>query len=258
MQSTFRSIRFALLATVYAVLAPQDAAAQLDGQGPDAWRVTGVASDDWLNLRMGPGTQYAIIGSLPARATGLTMTTCVPFMTEGQGIMLSQAERDLLDLPPRWCLVSDGRTHGWVAARFLKEASGSATVESDSDTMIADAVLLVKRLYARHEQAMRGDALAPLGASRSMDFLMAEIADDLSDRQWQVDPLFGSQDTDISNLRVAPDPDHPMLRGMITIRAEFSNFGHPQSVTFNLRPDPAQPGAPVRIMRIDHGEWTIP
>jgi uncharacterized protein YraI len=258
MQSGLKSIGGAVLASLVAVLAPGEVAAQFDGHGPDAWQVTGVASDDWLNLRMGPGARYAIIGSFPARATGLTMTTCVPFMTEGQGITLSQAERDLLDLPPRWCLMSDGRTHGWAAARFLMEATGQATRETDSDTMIADAVSLVKRLYARQEQARRGDALAPFGASRSMDFFMADIAYDLSQRQWQADPLYDAQDTDIGGFRVVPDPDQPMLRGMITVRAEFSNFGQPQTVIFNLRADPSQRGAPVRIMRIDHGEWSIP
>ncbi|WP_139196164.1 hypothetical protein [Salinihabitans flavidus] len=242
----------------FAAFAPAKATAQFDGHGLDAWQVTGVASDDWLNLRMGPGSDYAIIGSFSARATGLTMTTCVPFMSEGQGIMLSEAERNLLDLPPRWCLMSDGHTHGWAAARFLMEAMGPTTQDQSSDTMISDAVLLVERLYAHHEQAMRGDALDPLGASRSMDFFMADIAYDLSQRTWQSDPLYDAQDIDISDFRVRPDPNQPFLRGMITVRAEFLNFGRSQTVIFNLRADPALPGAPVRIMRIDHGGWMVP
>ncbi|MEI4264158.1 SH3 domain-containing protein [Roseovarius sp. D0-M9] len=246
------------LVSLLATFAPSQGTAQFDGHGPDAWQVTGVASDDWLNLRMGPSTDYPIIGSFPSGATGLTMTTCVPFMAEGQGIMLSQAERNLLDLPPRWCLMSDGQTHGWAAAQFLMEATGPAMTDESSDKMISDAVLLVQRLYARHEQAMRGEALDPLGAARSMDFFMADIAYSLSQEQWQADPLYDAQDTDISGFRVVPDPDQPMLRGMITVRAEFTNFGRPQSVMFNLRADPDQPGTPVRIMRIDHGEWSVP
>lgn len=248
-----------LLATLLSVTA-NVADAQFDGHGPDAWQVTGVAADDVLNLRMGPGTGYAIIGSFPHDANGLTLTTCVPFMTEGQGIMLSQAERDRLDLPPRWCLMSDaaGRTHGWVAARFLMEDSGPAAVDRSSDAMIDDAVSLVERLYLRHEQAMRGEALNPLAGARARDFFMADIADDLAMREWQADPLYDAQETDISDFRVIPDPDQPMLRGMITVRAEFSNFGQPQSVVYNLRADTARPDAPVRIMRIDHGDWSYP
>ncbi|MBS1302680.1 hypothetical protein [Loktanella sp. SALINAS62] len=244
--------------SLFAALAPVQATAQFDGHGPDAWQVTGIASDDWLNLRMGPSADYPIIGSFSSDATGLTMTTCVPFMSESQGIMLSQAERNLLDLPPRWRLMSNGQSHGWVAARFLMEATGQAPPDQTSDRMIADAVSLVRRLYARHEQSTRGEALAPLGASRVRDFFMADIANDLAQTQWQADPLYNAQDMDISNFRVMPDPDQPMLRGMITVRAEFSNFRQPQTVMFNLRADPVQPNAPMRIMRISHGEWSIP
>lgn len=258
MRSFLKSGIGVALLSALAGFAPDDAAAQFDGHGPDAWQVTGIAPDDWLNLRMGPGTRYAIIGSFPARATGLTMTTCVPFMTEGQGIMLSQAERDLLDLPPRWCLMSDGRTHGWAAGRFLMEASGPATGDPDSDLMIADAVTLVKRLYARHDQAMRGEALSPLGPARARDFFTLETAGALASTNWQAHPLYDAQDADITGFRVFPDPDQPMLRGMITVRAEFLNFGQPQSVIFNMRSDPAQSGEPVRIMRIDHGTRSIP
>ena len=258
MPNGFKSSTGTAILSLFAAFAPVEATAQFDGHGPDAWQVTGVATDDWLNLRMGPGTDYAIIGSFPSGSTGLTMTTCVPFMTEGQGIMLSQAERTLLDLPPRWCLMSNGRTHGWVAARFLMEATASVSQNQSNERMIADAVLLVKRLYARHDQAMRGEALSPLGASRARDFFMADMADDLGQRHWQADPLYDAQDTDIGDLRIFSDPNQPMLRGMITVRAEFTNFGQPQLVVFNLRADPAQFDAPVRIMRIDHGDWSVP
>lgn len=258
MRKELRTKGGAVLLSICAAFAPNGAAAQFDGYGPDAWQVTGVASDDWLNLRMGPGARYAIIGSFSARATDLTMNTCVPFMREGQGIMLSQAERDLLDLPARWCLMSDGHTHGWAAARFLEEASRSAPAELGSDAMVADAVLLVERLYAHHEQAMRGKSLAPLGASRSRDFFMVETANELASMQWQTDPLYDAQDTDIGNIRVIADPNQPMLRGLITVRAEFENFGQPQSVIFHLRADPAQTGGPVRILRINHATHTIP
>lgn len=35
------------------------AQADLDGHGPDLWRVIGVAANDMLNARMGPGTDTA-------------------------------------------------------------------------------------------------------------------------------------------------------------------------------------------------------
>lgn len=49
-----------------------------------------------------------------------------------------------------------------------------------------------------------------------------------------------------------------MLRGMITIHADFHNFGQPQQAIIVLRIDPAlEPPAP-RIIRIEHDGWTFP
>jgi uncharacterized protein YraI len=53
--------KFALTAII--ALSPTLAMAEADG--PDAWRVSGVANWDTLSVRMGPGTKYAKIGELP-------------------------------------------------------------------------------------------------------------------------------------------------------------------------------------------------
>ena len=99
----------------------------MGGHGPDAWRVTGVSSDDVLNLRMGPGTSYPIIGSLAHDATGLTMTTCVPFMTEAQGHVADPGGARAPDpAAARWCLMSDAefRRQGWVAGAVPRGGFG--------------------------------------------------------------------------------------------------------------------------------------
>lgn len=248
--------------TALLLLSPDVAQAQMGGHGPDAWRVTGVSSDDVLNLRMGPGSRYPIIGSFAHDQTGLKMTTCVPFMSEALGMMLSREERERLNLPARWCLMSDAeaRSQGWVAARFLQEDAGGATPDPGGDRMIEDAVSLVWRLYTRHEQSTRGEALSPFSHARVADFFFAADAALVADSPWQADPLYDAQDFDITNLRVYADPEMPMFRGMITVWVEFENFGQPKRVEVNLRPDPDQPGtpAPVRILRIDHGAWQFP
>ena len=51
------------LAATGLACAPFPASAEIDGHGPDAWRVTGVAADDVLNARVGPGTGYPVIDS---------------------------------------------------------------------------------------------------------------------------------------------------------------------------------------------------
>lgn len=75
--------------------------------GPDFWEVTGVAANDALNLRRGPSAQDKIVGSV-RNGTILRNRGCR--MADGQ----------------RWCLVELPDTPavaGWVAGRFLREAS---------------------------------------------------------------------------------------------------------------------------------------
>lgn len=110
-----------LAALLVACLTAPAAWAEIDGHGPDAWRVTGVAADDVLNMRMGPGTQYLVIDHLAPDARGLEQITCVPLLIPSIYHRLTDAERAAL--PPRWCLMrsSDHAQAGWVAQRFLME-----------------------------------------------------------------------------------------------------------------------------------------
>lgn len=55
-----------------------------------------------------------------------------------------------------------------------------------------------------------------------------------------------------------PDPDHPMLRGMITINVDFTNFGQSQRAVFHIRADADKPDAPLRIFRVEHDGWSYP
>jgi N-acetylmuramoyl-L-alanine amidase len=62
------------------------------------WRVTGVASDDVLNMRSGPGANEGVVGTIPPDGRGVRMVgTCT-----GQ-----------------WCRVSYQDATGWVNRRFL-------------------------------------------------------------------------------------------------------------------------------------------
>lgn len=103
--------------------------AEIDGHGPDAWQVTGVAADDVLNMRMGPGTEYPVIDRLAPDARGLQQVTCVPLLIQPYAGAISEAER--AKLPQRWCLMrsADLAQSGWVAQRFLAEDSGGQMTE---------------------------------------------------------------------------------------------------------------------------------
>lgn len=90
----------------------------MDGHGPDAWAVTGVAADDRLNLRAGPGTHYALLGSLGPDARGIEMMVCVPTVTFEQ---FQALEAEGHAFQPRWCLVRLEGESGWARARYLRE-----------------------------------------------------------------------------------------------------------------------------------------
>ena len=242
-----------------AMLGAGAAQAQLDGHGPDAWQVIDVAADDVLNLRMGPGTRYPIIGEFAPDETGLIQITCVPFMTYEQGMNLSPSSRAQLDLPPRWCLMrsADSRRKGWVSARFLAEddsPAGANHSQPDADSEEV-AVRLVERLYTLHELALRGQALSPLERPRARDFFFLDDVRLIVDHPAGADPLFDAQDVDITDFAFTLESH---FRGLIGVTASFRNFGRPQSVGFSLRQDTRQEGAPVRIMEITHSDWSFP
>lgn len=254
MHHALRSILSALVLCLPAALT-----AQVDGYGPDAWRVFDVAPDDRLNARSGPGTEHLVLGSFPHDATGLRMTNCVPYLPMAQFSAMTPAQRAAL--PPRWCLVHsrDGEISGWVSARYLAEDTGGPD-DPASDPQITAALDLVQQLYDARLNARldaRTPEADPLSQSNARDYFFADGVTQLAAGP-QADPLFGAQDTRITRLRIRPAPDHAMFRGMLTIHVDFHNFDQPQQAIVVLRVDPdLTPPAP-RIMRIEHDGWTFP
>ncbi|WP_113912839.1 hypothetical protein [Roseovarius dicentrarchi] len=257
----------AFIAAAFAlVLGALPARAEIDGHGPDAWRVTGVAADDVLNIRMGPGTDYLVIGQFAPDARGLEQITCVPLLIPAIAHQLSDAQR--ANLPPRWCLMRsrDFSKAGWVAQRFLMEDAlepvsapdigpTSDVVQTIGDPLIDDAAYLVSDLYSAFA-SQRGAGQNPFAAPLASRYFFADLVPALAGRG--ADLLYDAQDFQGSILRIVPDADQPMLRGMITVNVDFTNFGMRQRAIYRLRADTAQTGAPVRIFRIDHDGWSFP
>lgn len=251
------------LAGLLVLLGASVAQAQFnDGHGPDAWQVTGVASNDVLNIRMGPGTEYPVIDAFAHNENGLQQITCVPLISFEQSTAMSDADR--ANLPPRWCLMTDAQEQkvGWVAGRFLMEgqsSSASMTTPETGNDRVEIAVQLVERLFSQHDQYVRGAAPSPFELPSSDQFFFQADLSNIAEavRGAGADPLYNAQDTDIRGLDVVPNPSG-MRQGLITLWAEFSNFGRPQRVGFDLRADTQREGAPIRIMRINHDGWSIP
>lgn len=238
--------------------------AQIDGHGPDAWQVHGVVAGDVLNARMGPGVNYPVIETFAHNARGLQQITCVPFFTMAHFSEMTEAELDAL--PSRWCLMrsADMSKAGWMAQRYLIEDGYEPVVSPttganavSSDELIFHAQDLVRALYEAHYFAELGGP-DPFDPANATNYFSSEVVAAMRAQPLEVDPLYGAQDFDGSVSEPEPDPDQPMLRGMITLKVEIVNFGRTHTAVFRLRADPTQPGAPVRIFRIEHDEWSFP
>lgn len=73
--------------------------------GPDYWQVTGVASNDTLNIRSGPGTSNQVVARAPNGAVFRNLGC------RGEG-------------SARWCHLEtpNGQISGWAAGRYLRES----------------------------------------------------------------------------------------------------------------------------------------
>jgi hypothetical protein len=252
------------------------ARSEIGGHGPDGWRVTGVSVGDVLNARMGPGTNYPVIETFAHSERALQQITCVPFYTAAHFMAMSEAQ--IVALPPRWCLMRDAamRKAGWVAQRFITPDNAETAAappppratpaktpatnrpEPSGNTMIAAAEELVREIYERYDLALVGASPDPLDPAMAANFFSDDIVAFLASGRVQAHPLFGAQDFDSAIEEPRADPDQPMLRGMITINVDFTNFGQPQRAVFLVRADTTRSGSPLRIFRIEHDGWSLP
>lgn len=265
-----------LAAALAALVLATAAAADADGHGPDAWQVTGVAANDVLNARMGPGTQYLVIDRFLPGERGLQQVTCVPFTPYAVFIGLSDAQRAAL--PPRWCLMrsADLSRAGWVNGAYLEEdgatpyidkapaqgasaapaATGAPEIDlaaAAGDADLQDAMMLVARLYSDFANSRSMDDNPFHG--RSAEYFSSWVQPSLPGHG--ADVLYDAQDFDGAVLRIYPDADMPHIQGFMTVHVDLVNFGHMSTVSYNLRRDTGQPGAPVRIIRVGHPGWTF-
>lgn len=268
--------KLAFIASVM-VFVGATAHAEIDGHGPDAWRVKGVASNDTLNVRMGPGAKYPVIEHFAHNERNLQQITCVPFYNAGHYNALTQAQIDAL--PQRWCLMRTAGMDkaGWVAQRFItpdQTGEDQAEVQSKArntaqakapkveqggvDEIVEGARSLVEELYYHQIETDAGGGAEPLDPVNASMYFTDDIVAWLTSGNVQAHPLFGAQDFDGSVQSPTPDPDRPMFRGMVTINVDFTNFGQKQRAVFYLRADPTKPGAPLRIFSVEHDGWSYP
>jgi len=89
--------------------------------GPEYWMVTGVKSNDVLNIRTGPGAKYQKIGAVPHNGRRLANLGCKGgFKNVVEWEKASPAERRAARYK-RWCQIRYRGVTGWVAGWYLRE-----------------------------------------------------------------------------------------------------------------------------------------
>lgn len=137
------------------------------------------------------------------------------------------------------------------------ETAGGAPKTDTSEAMIAQAEDLVRALYEADDLARLGGP-DPFGPAYIHHYFSSDFVTALQAGHPGASLLHGAQDFDGSISEPQADTDQPMFRGLITINVDFVNFGQPQRAVFSLRADTGQPGAPVRIIRVEHAGWSFP
>ena len=88
--------------------------------GPDFYRVVGVATNNVLNIRTRPNTSGTVIGAIPHDADGIANFGCIGGLTLTEFQVATATERAAAR-KTRWCKVGYDWTIGWVAGWFLAE-----------------------------------------------------------------------------------------------------------------------------------------
>ena len=93
-----------------------------EADGPDYYRVHGVASDDVLNVHNAAGSHAGKVGEIPPNASCVINLGCKGGLTYDEFTHLSKKKQAaILKKRPRWCHVRYQNIEGWVSAHFLAE-----------------------------------------------------------------------------------------------------------------------------------------
>jgi len=124
------------------------------------YRVVGLVSPDYLNVRAGPSTSFEVIGTFPPGAEGI---------------------RSAGGCSGNWCLVTDGSITGWANMRFLEEASDADAAadraqESATHAVLPDGTLEIRFADGRVRQQLPSGQMVVIeadGTRRSFAFVQA-------------------------------------------------------------------------------------
>jgi len=114
--------RFLTLVAVSGLFFAVTTAVEAEADGPDYFRVTGVAENDVLNIRGAPEAGAAKLGEIPWNGDGIRNLGCQGGLSFAEWEAATEAERKAA-AQTRWCRVSYDGVEGWAAGWFLAEGS---------------------------------------------------------------------------------------------------------------------------------------
>ena len=95
-----------------------------DADGPDYYRVQGVAANDVLNIRSKADPHAEKLGEIPPGVDCVRNLGCKGGLSMEEFMNLSSKEEAAAKkVHPRWCQVEFKGITGWVSGRFLAEGS---------------------------------------------------------------------------------------------------------------------------------------
>lgn len=100
-----------------------------EADGPDFYRVVDVSADDTLNVRAGPSTKDAVVGTVPHDADGLRNLGCKGELGFAEWQKVAPHEREAAKRR-RWCRIDYKGLVGWVAGWHVAEGSGGTAAPS--------------------------------------------------------------------------------------------------------------------------------
>ena len=113
-----------ILQQVLLLLIVTSGLALADADGPDYFKVNGIASNDVLNIRSKANPNTKKVGEIPAGADCVKNLGCKGGLTMSEFTDLSKKEQAaILRKRPRWCHVEYHGVKGWVSVRYLAEGS---------------------------------------------------------------------------------------------------------------------------------------
>jgi heat shock protein HslJ len=118
---TFRA-RFIRPAATMGLLLAMAAGVRAEADGPDYFRVTGVAENDVLNIHEAPDAEAAKLGEIPWNGDGIRNLGCEGGLSFDEWQKATPEQREA-GAKTRWCRVSYDGVEGWAAGWFLAEGS---------------------------------------------------------------------------------------------------------------------------------------